>query len=144
MLSANLLIILAYVLMGCVRQTELFLLAAALAGVGWTLSASELWIAAQRALPDWVRGRMNAAVMMASQAAMVLGGLIWGSSVAVVGPSSTLFGAAVLFLVSLMLKTRLSINYATNLSKGLSNVLSITERSAEAAPTALATELLVA
>lgn len=27
------------------------------AGAGWTLSASELWIAAQRAMPDWVRGR---------------------------------------------------------------------------------------
>jgi MFS family permease len=119
MFSANLLVILAYVLMGCVRQTEPFLLVAALAGMGWTLSASELWIAAQRALPDWARGRMNAAVMMTSQGAMVLGGLIWGSSVAVVGPSSTLFGAAVLFLVSLLLNTRLSINYATNLALGL-------------------------
>ena len=119
MFSANLLVILAYVLMGCVRQTEPFLLVAALAGMGWTLSASELWIAAQRALPDWARGRMNAAVMMTSQGAMVLGGLIWGSLVAVVGPSSTLFGAAVLFLVSLLLNTRLSINYATNLALGL-------------------------
>jgi MFS family permease len=51
-LSANLLIVLAYVLLGCVRQTELFLLVAALAGIGWTLSASELWVAAQRAMPD--------------------------------------------------------------------------------------------
>jgi len=39
---ANLLVVLVYVLMGVVRQTELFLTVAALGGVGWTLSASEL------------------------------------------------------------------------------------------------------
>jgi Na+/melibiose symporter-like transporter len=76
-LSANLLIVLAYGLMGFLRQTQLFLLVAALAGVGWTLSASELWVAAQRAMPDWARGRMNATIIMVSQGAMVLGGLIW-------------------------------------------------------------------
>jgi hypothetical protein len=32
---------------------ELFLVVAALAGVGWTLSGSELWVAAQRAMPSW-------------------------------------------------------------------------------------------
>jgi Na+/melibiose symporter-like transporter len=76
-LSANLLVILAYVLMALVRQTELFLFVAALAGAGWTLSASELWVAAQRAMPGWARGRLNATIMMTSQGAMVLGGLAW-------------------------------------------------------------------
>jgi MFS family permease len=72
-LSANLLIVLAYVLMAFVRQAEVFFVVAALAGVGWTLSASELWVAAQRAMPSWARGRMNATVIMISQGAMVLG-----------------------------------------------------------------------
>jgi hypothetical protein len=44
--------------MAFVRQTELFFVVAALAGVGWTMSASELWVAAQRAMPGWARGRM--------------------------------------------------------------------------------------
>jgi Na+/melibiose symporter-like transporter len=48
-LSANLLLVLVYVLMAMVRQTEVFFVVAALAGVGWTMSASELWVAAQRA-----------------------------------------------------------------------------------------------
>jgi hypothetical protein len=39
---ANLLVVLVYALMAVVRQTEFFLVVAALAGVGWTLSASEL------------------------------------------------------------------------------------------------------
>ena len=58
-LSANLLLVLVYVLMALVRQTEVFFVVAALAGVGWTMSASELWVAAQRAMPGWARGRMN-------------------------------------------------------------------------------------
>ncbi len=123
-LSANLLIVLAYGLMGFVRQIELFLLVAALAGVGWTLSASELWVAAQRAAPSWVRGRMNATFMMVSQGAMVLGGLIWSSSVAVAGASYTLVAAAVLFLVTLFLAGRLSINFTANLKEGVSSLLS--------------------
>jgi MFS family permease len=121
-LSANLLIVLAYGLMGFVRQIELFLLVAALAGVGWTLSASELWVAAQRAAPSWVRGRMNATIMMVSQGAMVLGGLIWSSSVAVAGASYTLVAAAVLFLVTLFLAGRLSINFTANLKESVSSL----------------------
>ncbi len=128
-LSANLLIVLAYVLMGLVRQTELFLLVAALAGVGWTLSASELWVTAQRAMPDWVRGRMNATIIMVSQGAMVIGGLIWGSGVAIAGPSYTLLGAAILFLISLLLGARLSINFTANLKEGVSNILAMNGRS---------------
>src|SRR6516165_9144438 len=45
---ASLLLILVYLFMAVVRQAELFFVVAALAGVGWTLSASELWVAAQR------------------------------------------------------------------------------------------------
>ena len=37
--------------MALVRQLEVFFVVAALAGVGWTLSASELWVAAQHAMP---------------------------------------------------------------------------------------------
>src|SRR6202049_3862539 len=84
-LLANLLLVLVYVLMALVRQTELFFVVAAFAGVGWTMSASELWVAAQRAMPCWARGRMNATVIMISQGAMALGGVIWGSAGAIAG-----------------------------------------------------------
>jgi MFS family permease len=115
-LWANLLVVVTYVLMSLVRQTEAFFLVAALAGMGWTLSASELWVAAQRAMPSWGRGRMNAAVMMISQGAMVLGGMTWGSIAAMGGPTCALCWAAVLFLVSLILAARLSINFTRNLT----------------------------
>ena len=116
-LSANLLLVLVYLLMALVRQTELFFAVAALAGVGWTMSASELWVAAQRMMPTWARGRMNATVIMTSQGAMALGGVIWGSAWAVAGPSCTLLGASVLFLASLFLACRLSIDFAGSLEE---------------------------
>jgi predicted MFS family arabinose efflux permease len=125
-LSANLLLVLVYVLMAMVRQTEVFFVVAALAGVGWTMSASELWVAAQRAMPSWVRGRMNATVIMISQGAMALGGVMWGSAASLAGASYTLVGAAVLFLTSLLLARRLSINFAGNLEERVSGVLART------------------
>jgi MFS family permease len=70
---ANALLALVYVFMAVVRQTELFFFVAALAGVGWTLSASELWVAAQRTIPTWARGRLNAMVIMISQGLWRLG-----------------------------------------------------------------------
>jgi len=101
--------------MATVRHPAVFFVVAALAGVGWTLSASELWVAAQRAMPSWVRGRMSATVMMVSQGAMAVGGLIWGSAVTTAGPAYSLLAAAALLLVSLVLAGPLSIDFTTNL-----------------------------
>ncbi len=143
-LSANLLLVLVYVLMALVRQTEVFFVVAALAGVGWTMSASELWVAAQRAMPSWARGRMNATVIMISQGAMALGGVIWGSAASLAGASYTLVGAAVLFLTSLLLARRLSINFAGDLEEKVSGDLSDSVQSKEVTPIALTGELLAA
>jgi MFS family permease len=99
----NMLVVLVYLLMALVRQRELFLIVTALAGAAWTLSASELWAAAQRAMPSWARGRMNAAVMMASQGAIALGGIVWGFSSQAAGVSATLVVAALTMALSLLL-----------------------------------------
>jgi MFS family permease len=143
-LSANLLLAIVYVLMALVRQTEVFFGVAALAGVGWTMAASELWVAAQRAMPSWARGRLNATVIMISQGAMAVGGVIWGSAGAIAGTSSTLLGAAVLFLTSLFLTRRLSINFPGNLEEGVSGALSVCIERKEATPIGLKRELLAA
>jgi MFS family permease len=125
---ANLLLVLVYVLMALVRQTELFLIVAALAGVGWTLSASELWVAAQRAMPSWARGRMNATVIMVSQGAMALGGVIWGCAATKAGTSYALLGAAILFLISLVLAAPLSIDFTGKLNFDPAPVTSFSHR----------------
>jgi MFS family permease len=112
---ANLLVALVYVLMAFVREPWVFFVVAAMAGIGWTLSASELWVAAQRAMPSWVRGRMSATVMMVSQGAMAIGGVIWGSAVTTAGPAYSLLTAAALLLVSLVLAGPLSIDFTDSL-----------------------------
>jgi MFS family permease len=114
--SGNLLVVFVYVLMALVRQRELFLVVAALAGAGWTLSASELWVAAQRAMPSWARGRMNATVIMVSQGAIALGGTVWGFTSQVAGVNVTLAVAAVAMALSLLLAIPLSINFTKSLS----------------------------
>jgi MFS family permease len=143
-LFANLLLVLVYVFMAFVRQTELFFGVAALAGVGWTLSASELWLAAQRAMPGYARGRLNATVIMISQGAMAVGGVIWGSAASIAGVGCTLLGAAALFLGSMLLAHRLSINFAGNLEERLLGVSSIRVEPEKVTPIALTRELLAA
>ena len=93
---ANILLVLNLFLMAFVNWPRAFLLLAAFGGAGWTLSATELWIAAQRAMPDWARGRLNATIVMCSQAATALGGVIWGSAAATAGVVPTFLGAGVL------------------------------------------------
>jgi predicted MFS family arabinose efflux permease len=81
------------VLMSIVPNLWMLLPVTALAGIGWTVKASELWIAGQRAMPDWARGRMNAVNLMASQGGVALGGVLWGAAATYVGLGPTLVGA---------------------------------------------------
>src|SRR6202035_2128131 len=107
---ANILVAVVFFLMASVRQPELFLVAAGIAGTAWTMAASELWVAGQRAMPSWARGRMNATVIMAAQGAMALGGIVWGTSVSMWGVGPALIAAGVLQLASLILQAKLSID----------------------------------
>src|SRR4029077_5836092 len=82
---ASVLLAIVYFLMAAVRNLEAFMLVAALAGLGWTLAASELWVAAQQTMPGWTRGRLNAAQIMVSQGGIAIGGLAWGAAAAFTG-----------------------------------------------------------
>lgn len=112
---ANLLVAVVFILMALIREPQLFLIAAGLAGAAWTMAAAELWVAGQRAMPGWARGRMNAIVIMAAQGALALGGIIWGSSASMWGVTVTLLGATVLLLASLLLLFWLSIDFTYEL-----------------------------
>jgi MFS family permease len=114
-LIANLLVAAVYLLMSLVRDQGIFMMVAALAGLGWTLSAAELWVVGQRAMPSWARGRINATVIMAAQGAMALGGIVWGTAAALLGVNHTLIGGAVLLFISLILAIPLSINFTEKL-----------------------------
>ena len=114
-LLANILVAVVFFLMGTIRDPKLFFAAAGLAGTAWTMAASELWVAGQRAMPSWARGRMNATIIMAAQGAMALGGIVWGSSVSMWGVKWTLLVACILQLGTLLLQLWLSIDFTSKL-----------------------------
>jgi MFS family permease len=113
---ASILLAIVFVLMAMIRSVWPFMAVAALAGVAWTVAASELWVAGQRAMPPWARGRMNATHIMLSNGGMALGGLIWGGMGACFGAKFTLLAAAALLLSSLALAFPLSIDFAGKLN----------------------------
>jgi uncharacterized membrane protein YccF (DUF307 family) len=105
-----------YALMAFVRQPQIFLIVAALAGAAWTVSASELWVAGQRVIPDWVRGRMNATHMMVSQGGLSLAGLLWGALATQLGLEWALFSASALGIASAVTARRWSIDFSAEIN----------------------------
>jgi MFS family permease len=100
---ADFVLLFDFCLMVLVHRPFVFLVVAALGGMGWTLSASELWVASQRAMPDWARGRMNATMVMVSQGATALGGIIWGFTAHHAGVVPTFLGTAVFGLLIMII-----------------------------------------
>ncbi len=117
---ASLVLAVVYILMAAVRQLEFFMAVAALAGLGWTLAASELWVVAQQAMPGWTRGRLNAAQIMVSQGGIALGGVAWGAAAAFTGFEYTLLLAALLVCFNLSVAGPLSIDFIKSLDTDLS------------------------
>ena len=102
--------------MAFIRRPPSLMVCATLAGVAWALAGSELWVAGQRVMPGWVRGRMNAFQIMLSQGGIAFGAILLGTGAAQFGLDLTLSAAAVLALAALALGHRFSINFATEAS----------------------------
>ena len=88
--------------MAFLRGLPVLIACASFAGVAWALAGSEIWVAGQRVMPGWVRGRMNAFQIMIGQGAIAAGALIWGSGVAHAGVEVTFAAAAFLALAVLV------------------------------------------
>jgi len=105
-----------YALMAVVREPQIFLLVAALAGAAWTVSASELWVAGQRVIPDWIRGRMNASQLMVSQGGLSLAGILWGTLATRLDSQWALLLASALGIASALTARRWSIDFSTQIN----------------------------
>src|SRR5262249_49153422 len=79
-------------------------------------SASELWVAGQRVIPDWIRGRLNATHMMVSQGGISLAGLVWGALAVTLGIEWALVLASVMGVVSALTAKRWSIDFSTEVN----------------------------
>ena len=109
-------LVIAVLSMAFIRQVPALMASTTLAGVAWALAGSELWVAGQRVMPGWVRGRMNAFLIMLGQGSMALGAVLWATGVAQAGLDLTFAAAAILALVVLAFGHRFSINFATEVS----------------------------
>jgi MFS family permease len=67
-----------------------------LGGAAWVGVQTTWMTAAHQALPDWVRPRIIALILLAFQGCQALGGLLWGVAADLVGLSWALGGAALL------------------------------------------------
>jgi MFS family permease len=119
--AANLVLLLDCILMAVVHRPYVFLAVAALGGAGWTLSASELWVASQRAMPDWARGRMSATITMVAQGATALGGAAWGLTANALGVVPVFIGAAgsallIMILVHVVPALQISIDFTKSVT----------------------------
>jgi predicted MFS family arabinose efflux permease len=99
-----------------IRQVPALMISTALAGVAWALAGSEIWVAAQRVMPGWVRGRMNSFQIVLGQGSIAVGAVLWGTGVAYAGLDLTFAAAALVALAGLALGYRFSINFATEAS----------------------------
>jgi len=102
-----------------VRQRQLLPIVVGIAGIAWTSTANELWLAGQRTMPAWARGRMNATIIMFAQGAMALGGVIYGLTAQTWGATIVLVTVAVVILVLLITFQLFSVPLSIDFTKGL-------------------------
>ena len=79
---------------GAAREPAMALAASLLAGASWIIMMTTLFVSAQVALPDWVRGRGLAIFLSAYFGSMTLGSAVWGKFASLEGLSTTLYVAA--------------------------------------------------
>ena len=112
---------LALALFAAAPNPELIFLASFVAGVSWILIMTTMFVSAQVALPDWVRGRGLAIFLTAYFGAMTLGSALWGAVADGRGLSFALSVAAAGALANLALarRFRLETGAAFDLSPSL-------------------------
>jgi MFS family permease len=71
--------ILALALFAAARRPEVAFIASFVAGASWIVVIATMFVSAQVALPDWVRGRGLAIFLTAFFGAMTLGSALWGA-----------------------------------------------------------------
>jgi MFS family permease len=86
--------ILALGLYGAAQEPIVAALASLIAGASWITMMTTLFVSAQVALPEWVRGRGLAIFLTAFFGAMTLGSAVWGRVASVQGVPTALFLAA--------------------------------------------------
>lgn len=84
-------------------------------GTAWVTAMSTLNVAAQNAVPAWVRARALAVGLLAVQGGLALGALLWGTVATHAGIPATLVGGAAALLAGAALTARFTLHGLSNL-----------------------------
>lgn len=96
----------ALVLFGLAREPVIALCASVIAGASWIVVLSTLYVSAQDALPDWVRGRGLAIFLTVIFGSTTFSSAIWGGLAALAGLPAAQFAAAIGAIVAIPLTWR--------------------------------------
>jgi MFS family permease len=96
----------ALVLFGLARDPVGAGTAALIAGAAWTIVLAGLYVSAQIALPDWVRGRGLAIFLTVIFGSVTFGSAVWGQVAARAGLEAALFVAAAGAMLAIPLSWR--------------------------------------
>ena len=107
--------ILALGLYGSAREPAVAGLASLIAGASWITMMTTLFVSAQVALPEWVRGRGLAIFLTAFFGAMTLGSAVWGKVASLEGVPTALFLAAAGAAIGMALTARWRLQTAATL-----------------------------
>jgi MFS family permease/quinol monooxygenase YgiN len=105
----------ALVLFGLAHNLPIAILACVIAGAAWTLVLSILYVSAQVALPDWVRGRGLAIFLTVIFGATTIGSVVWGQIATMKGLTFAHFVAAIGIVVAAPLTWRWKLQAAEGL-----------------------------
>ena len=97
---------LALALFAAARRPEIAIIASFIAGASWIVAMTTMFVSAQVALPDWVRGRGLAIFLTAYFGAMTVGSALWGAVASHSGVAFALDAAAVGTALGLVLTYR--------------------------------------
>jgi MFS family permease len=86
-----------------------------LIGMAWISVANSLTVAAQQAMPDWVRARGMSIYQMALMGGSAAGSLLWGQVASWTDVRSAVIGAAAFGLLVLLLTRRMTINWGADI-----------------------------
>jgi MFS family permease len=106
---------------GVAHDPATALAACLMAGASWTLTISTLYVSAQVALPDWVRGRGLAIFLTCIFGATTFASALWGQIAALRGLDVALYIAAAgaLFAIPLSAGSKLQTGLAENMEPAL-------------------------
>jgi MFS family permease len=85
-------------------------------GTAWMAAMSTLSVAAQNAVPAWVRGRALAVSLLAVQGGLAFGGVVWGVIATHAGIPATLVAGALVLLVGVVATLRFDLHGLANLN----------------------------